>query len=182
MSDARPRISLIWAMASNRVIGANNALPWRLPADLRHFRHLTLGHPVIMGRRNHESLGRPLPGRRNIVITRQAGYGAEGCTVVGSVEEALRAAAGDTEIFIIGGATIYAQTLDRADRLYATLIDAAVPGDTLFPPFDTREWVEIAREPHPADAENPFSYVFVTWDRPPGWKYQPPAPQAATAA
>ncbi|MDA8362555.1 MAG: type 3 dihydrofolate reductase [Gammaproteobacteria bacterium] len=166
MNSTRSRISLVWAMASNRVIGANNALPWRLPADLRYFRRLTLGHHVIMGRRNYESLGRPLPGRDNIVITRQADYRAPGCAVVGSVEEALRVAATDPEIFVIGGATLYAQTLALADRLYATLIDAQVAGDTLFPEFDTQAWIETAREQHLADADNPFNYCFVTWERP----------------
>ncbi len=173
MSIARSRISLIWAMASNRVIGANNALPWRLPADLRHFRNLTLGHHVIMGRRSYESLGRPLPGRDNIVVTGQKDFQAEGCTVAGSIEEALRAAAGDPEIFVIGGATLYAQTLGFADRLYATLIEASVPGDTLFPDFDTRAWVETARETYPADENNPFDFSFVTWERPPYRKDNP---------
>ncbi len=167
MSAPQSRISLIWAMTSNRVIGADNALPWRLPADLRQFRRLTLGHHVIMGRRNYESLGRPLPGRDNIVVTRQADYQAAGCTVVGSVEEALRTAAGDPEIFVIGGATLYAQTLGLADRLYVTLIDAQIPGDTLFPDFDMQAWVETARELHLADHDNPFNYSFVTWDRRP---------------
>ncbi len=165
MTAARGRISLIWAMANNRVIGANNTLPWRMPADLRHFRLLTLGHPVIMGRRNYESLGRPLPGRKNIVVTRQADYRAEGCEVAGSLEDALRKTAGNPEIFIIGGATLYAQTLGLADRLYATLIDAQVQGDTLFPEFDERAWTETAREAHLADEQNPFNYCFVTWDR-----------------
>ncbi len=182
MSAPRSRISLIWAMTSNRVIGVHNALPWRLPADLRHFRKLTLGHHVIMGRRNYESIGRPLPGRKNIVVTRQADYRADGCIVVGSIEEALRTAAGDPEIFVIGGATLYAQTLGVADRLYATLIDAHIPGDTLFPDFDTKAWVETAHEPHRADQDNPFDYSFVTWERPPGWNGRATPPAAGMQA
>ncbi|MHB8454854.1 MAG: type 3 dihydrofolate reductase [Acidiferrobacterales bacterium] len=174
MSRAISRISLIWAMTSNRVIGANNTLPWKLPADLRHFRRLTTGHHIIMGRKNYESLGRALPDRVNIVVSRQPGYQAPGCTVVRSIDEALRVASGDPEIFVIGGATIYAQTLDRADRLYVTLIDAKIPGDTVFPDFEGNAWLETAREEHAADEQNRHSYTFITLDR-------KPAPSAATA-
>ncbi len=167
MSAVTSRISLIWAMANNRVIGANNTLPWKLPADLRHFRRLTSGHHIIMGRRNYESLGRALPDRVNIVVSRQPGYHAPGCTVVRSIDEALHAASGDPEIFVIGGATIYAQTLDRADRLYVTLINAKIPGDTVFPDFEGNAWLETAREEHTADQQNRHSYTFITLDRKP---------------
>jgi len=158
-------ISIITAMDENRVIGRANALPWRLPNDLRRFRRLTTGHAVIMGRRNYESIGRPLPERRNIVITRQPGYSAPGCQVVHSLEQALAAAGEDPEIFIIGGAEIYAQALPRAARLYLTLVHAAVAGDVRFPPFDQGEWREIERERHEADDRHPYPYSFVVLER-----------------
>jgi dihydrofolate reductase len=158
-------ISIIAAMAENRVIGANNALPWRLPADLGHFRRLTSGHHVIMGRRNYESIGKPLPDRTNIVITRNPEYRAPGCHVAHSLEEGLALARNDPEIFIIGGADIYRQAFDRADRLYLTLIHASVDGDTYFPEFNERQWREIDRERHQPDAKNSFGYTFVTYDR-----------------
>ncbi len=165
MTGSRSRISLIWAMANNRVIGANNTLPWKLPADLRHFRTLTTGHHIIMGRKNYESIGRPLPDRVNIVVSRQAAYEAPGCVVVGSIEEALQRAAGDPEIFVIGGAAIYAQTLEHADRLYLTRINAQIQGDTFFPDFAEGAWRETAREDHLADERNPYDYSFITLER-----------------
>lgn len=159
------RISLIAAMAENRVIGANNALPWRLPADLKHFRRLTSGHHIIMGRRNYESIGKPLPDRTNIVITRNADYRAPGCLVRNSIEEALAAVRDDSEVFIIGGAEIYRQVLDRADRLYLTLIHSNIQGDTYFPEFNGYQWQEISRESHTADEANPHAYTFLTYAR-----------------
>jgi dihydrofolate reductase len=152
-------------MAENRVIGVNNTLPWRLPADLRHFRQLTTGHHVIMGRRNYESIGRPLPDRTNIVVTRNRDYRAPGCEVRHSLEEALRDASGDPEVFVIGGAEIYRQALDKADRIYLTLVHADVPGDTFFPEFDARDWNEISCARHEADEKNPYACSFVTYDR-----------------
>ncbi len=154
-------------MAENRVIGANNALPWRLPADLKHFRSLTSGHHIIMGRRNYESIGRPLPDRTNIVVTRNTDYRAPGCLVRNSIEEALAAVRNDSEIFIIGGAEIYRQVLDRADRLYLTLIHASIQGDTFFPEFNGHQWQEISRENHSADDMNPHAYTFLTYARQP---------------
>jgi dihydrofolate reductase len=158
-------ISIIAAMAENRVIGSHNALPWKLPADLRHFRTLTTGHHVIMGRRNYESIGRPLPHRKNIVVTRRSGYTAPGCLVTHSLEEALELARGDPEVFIIGGGEIYRQALDRADRQYLTLVHARVAGDTLFPEFDWNEWKVLSRERHEADDKNPHAYSFITLER-----------------
>lgn len=152
-------------MAENRVIGVDNTLPWRLPADLKHFRRLTSGHPVIMGRRNFESIGKPLPERDNIVVTRNPDYRAPGCVVTHSLEEALTAAQNDAEIFIIGGADIYRQALSRADRLYLTLVHADVPGDTYFPEFDPAQWHETRRERHAADEKNAYAYTFLTYDR-----------------
>lgn len=159
------RISLIAALAENGIIGKDNALPWRLPADLKHFRRITTGHPVIMGRRNYESIGRPLPERRNIVMTRRPGYSAPGCTVVASLEAALAAARGAPETFVIGGAEIYAQTLCLAERLYLTLVHARVAGDTVFPALDWTEWRETSRERHEADARHSYAYSFVTLER-----------------
>lgn len=158
-------ISIIVAMAENRVIGVNNTLPWRLPADLRHFRRLTTGHHVIMGRRNYESIGRPLPDRTNIVVTRNPAYRAPGCRVRHSLEDALRDVGNDPEVFIIGGAEIYRQALGKADRIYLTLVHATIGGDTRFPEFDTREWNETSRARHEADEKNPYAYSFVTYDR-----------------
>lgn len=164
-SETRNLISIIAAMAENRVIGVDNTLPWRLPADLGHFRRLTTGHHVIMGRRNYESIGKPLPERTNIVVTRNRDYRAPGCVVVHSLEEALKRAQADAEIFVIGGAEIYQQALARADRLYLTLVHADVAGDTYFPDFAPDRWKEISRERHEADAKNPYPYSFLIYDR-----------------
>lgn len=170
MRPSRPRIALIWAMARNRVIGRGNALPWRLPADMRHFKTLTTGHPVIMGRKTFESLGRPLPNRTNIVITRDPGYAPPGCLVAYSVDEALAEAvqhtsSDDAEIFVIGGENLYAQMLPRADRLYVTLVEADVDGDAWFPAFDWQEWRETARSARAADDSNTYACTFLTLER-----------------
>ncbi|OGI65699.1 MAG: dihydrofolate reductase [Candidatus Muproteobacteria bacterium RBG_16_60_9] len=158
-------ISLIAALAENRVIGNHNALPWRLPADLQHFRKLTTGNPVIMGRRNFESIGRPLPQRTNIVVTRRPNFQATGCIVVDSLDSAFAACREAPDVFIIGGAEIYAQTIDRADRLLLTLVHAAVPGDTFFPEIDWSPWRETARESHAPDERHAHAYSFVTYER-----------------
>lgn len=158
-------MSIIAALAENRVIGANNALPWRLPEDLKRFRRLTTGHAVIMGRRNYESIGRPLPERLNIVVTRNLSFRAPGCTVVHSPGAAFAAAGNATEVFIIGGADVYAQTLARADRMYLTWVHAEVPGDARFPEFAVNEWTEVERTRHEADAGHAYAYSFVTLAR-----------------
>lgn len=164
MTDGR-RISLIVAMAANRVIGRGNALPWRLPEDLRRFKRLTMGHTLVMGRKTWESIGRPLPGREIVVITRQEGYGVPpGVSVARSVEEALEAARGD-EIFIAGGEEIFRQTIGRADRLYLTLIHEDFPGDTFFPEIDPARWRLVLREDREPTEEVPFAYSFLTYDR-----------------
>lgn len=152
-------------MAENRVIGVNNALPWRLPEDLKYFRRLTTGHHVIMGRRNYESIGKPLPERTNIVVTHNPDYAAPGCHVVHSIIDALQLAKDDTEVFIIGGAQLYRQTLDRADRMYLTLIHADITGDVLFPEFNWNEWKDVARCRHEPDDRHPYSYSFITLDK-----------------
>jgi len=158
-----PRISIIAALARNGVIGRGNAMPWHLPEDLRHFRALTMGHPIIMGRKTHESLGRPLPGRRNIVVSRDARFRAAGCEAVPSIEAALATCAGAAEIFIIGGAQIYAASLPLADRLHLTEIQADFEGDAHFPAIDWRDWREVARRPQRSDAG--FDYDFATYER-----------------
>lgn len=162
------RITLIAAVARNRAIGAGNALPWRLPEDLKRFKSLTLGHPIIMGRKTWQSLGRPLPGRTNIVVSRSAGLEAPGGSVAGSLEASLSMAAnaGADEAFIIGGAEIYAQALPFADCLQLTEIDRDFAGDAFFPAFDPAHWRETARESHHAhQAEADFDYAFVTYER-----------------
>ena len=161
------KISMIAAMAHDRVIGKDNQMPWHLPADLAHFKRITLGKPILMGRKTFESIGRPLPGRRNLVISRNPDYQAEGIEVVGSVEAALALLAGSSveELMVIGGGHLYAEMLPSADCLYLTRIDLAVEGDTRFPAFDDGQWQRIECESHPADEKNPHPYSFETWQR-----------------
>ena len=147
--------SLIVARARNNVIGRDGGMPWHLPADLKYFKAVTMGKPVIMGRRTFESIGRPLPGRDNVVISRQEGWGHAGTVTVHSLEAALDRAAAADEAMVIGGAQIYAQALPLADRLYITEIDAEVDGDTVFPEFDETDWDEIGRRDVRADAGCP---------------------------
>jgi dihydrofolate reductase len=160
------RISLVVAMAANRVIGRDNGLPWHLPADLQHFKRITMGKPILMGRRTWESIGRPLPGRTSIVISRDAGYAAPGCIVVHSIDAALQAAAecGD-EAMVIGGAEFYRQVLPRADTLYLTRIHADFEGDTFFPELDDSEWREVEHSDREPDVKNPYRYSFIRLDR-----------------
>ncbi|WP_429038953.1 type 3 dihydrofolate reductase [Aeromonas veronii] len=161
------KISMIAAMAHDRVIGKDNQMPWHMPADLAHFKRVTLGKPVLMGRKTFESIGRPLPGRRNLVISRNPDYQAEGVEVIDSVGAALALLAGSdvAELMVIGGGHLYGQLLPRADRLYLTRIDLAVEGDTRFPAFDDGQWQRIECESHPADEKNPHPYSFETWQR-----------------
>lgn len=158
-------ISLIVAMDRKRGIGVEGRLPWRLPADLKRFRELTMGHHLIVGRKTFESIGRPLPGRQTIIVTRDRTYQAAGCFITHSVEEAiaLAQARGETEVFICGGAEIYAQSLPSADRLYPTLVEAEVAADTFFPEWpakDASEWVELESHSHPADEKNQHPFIF----------------------
>lgn len=150
-------------MDRNRVIGRDNALPWRLPADLAYFKRVTLGHPVIMGRRTWESIGKPLPGRHNIVVSRDPAYRAHGATVVHSLAEAWRVAGEAQEAFVIGGTSLFAEALPDADRIHLTEVEAEVEGDTHFPPFDRTEWVEreVARQPRDERHEFPFRIVML---------------------
>ena len=169
-TNVRPQIALIWAMTRNRVIGLHNKLPWRLPADLQHFRKLTSGHPVVMGRLTYESLGRPLPNRTNIVLSSDHHFAAPGCFVAHTIDDALTLAAAhmpetDPFIFIIGGARLYAQMLPKADRLYMTLVETEVEGDAWFPVFDTQSWRESHRQICPHDEKNPYACTFLTLER-----------------
>ena len=158
-------LSLIAALDRNRLIGAGGALPWRLPEDLRHFKALTWGKPVLMGRKTWDSLGRPLPGRRNIVITRQPGWQAAGAETVHGLEAALALCGEAPEVMVIGGAEIYRQALPLARRLYLTEIDAAFTGDAWFPERDGRHWRETARETRFTAGPPPLTYAFVRYDR-----------------
>ncbi len=161
----KPLISIISAMARNRVIGHENRLPWHLPADLAHFKAVTMGKPMVMGRKTWESLPGLLPGRPHIVVSRNRGYRAEGATVVHSLEEAIDAAGQVDELMIVGGANLYAQALSLARRMYLTLIDVEVEGDARFPAFDMDEWRETAREGYQADQRNPHDYQFITLEK-----------------
>lgn len=162
-AGARLRLCLIAALASNRVIGAGGGLPWRLPEDLKRFKALTMGHPIIMGRRTWASLGHALPGRRNIVVTRQSGFAAPGAEIAASLEEAI-ALCGDAPLaFVIGGAELYAAALPLAEALELTEIDAAFEGDTWFPAFERSAWREVRRERH-RSAEG-LKFDFVRYER-----------------
>lgn len=164
----KPRLCLIAAMAANRVIGAGNKMPWHLPADLQHFKQLTLGKPVLMGRKTFESIGcKPLPGRVNIVITRNKNFAANGALLAGDLHSALALAEQHAldEIMIMGGANIYEQALPLADRLYLTFIQLNTPGDAFFPDISAFRWNEIASKSFTPDEKNPYNYSFVTLER-----------------
>ena len=156
----KPTVSIIVAMAKNRVIGKDNDMPWHLPADLQHFRKVTTGKPIIMGRKTYESIGRPLPKRHNIIISRNCDYKVEGCDVVGSLDEAVKIAGDVEELFIIGGGFLYDETIDQADKLYLTFIDLEVEGDTFFPEYEHLNIQNIASEHHIKDEKNPYNYEF----------------------
>ncbi len=165
------KLALIVAAAENGVIGKNNALPWHLPEDMRYFRRITMGKPIVMGRKTFESIGKSLPGRANIVITRNAAYRAEGVSVVSSLAEALALARhiamldGAEEAVVIGGAEIYQVALPQADRLYFTEVHARVEGDAVLPEIDWSQWLEVSREHHAAQAPNRYDYSFVCYER-----------------
>ncbi|MBI4291792.1 MAG: dihydrofolate reductase [Betaproteobacteria bacterium] len=164
-----PRIAIIAALDRNRVIGRSGELPWRIAEDLKRFKNLTVGHPVIMGRRTYESIvaisGKPLPGRDNIIITGTADYSAPGCRVVHSFQDALAAAKQAGDAFVIGGAEIYAISLPYARRLWLTEIDAEFEGDAFFPEFDRKAWRELSRETHHVPGAAGFRYDFVLYER-----------------
>ena len=158
-------MSIIAAMDRNRLIGNNNQLPWHLPADLAHFKQVTMGKPVIMGRKTFESIGRPLPGRTNIVLTHSTDLDAGGIIKVQSLQQALDCVADQEEAMIIGGGSIYRLALPLADRLYLTYVESSFEGDAWFPDFDTGLWHVIAEEQHPADDKNTVDFRFVTYQR-----------------
>ena len=162
----KPRLSIIVAMAKNRVIGANNALPWHLSADLKRFKALTMGHHIIMGRKTFESIGRILPGRTMVVVTRNPRFEAAGTIVVHSFDAAMAKCAGDDEAFVIGGEALFVAALQVADRIYLTEIKASIPGDTFFPRLQSADWQEASRENH-EDFGSGLAYDFVTLDRNP---------------
>jgi dihydrofolate reductase len=159
------RLSVVVAADERGGIGRAGGLPWHLPEDLKRFKALTMGKPIVMGRRTWDSIGRPLPGRRSIVVSRQSGLAIAGAEVVGSLEQALDAAAGAPEVCVIGGAGLYRLALPRADVVHLTRVHAAVDADTFLPPLEPSEWEEVSREPHPADARHAHPYSFVTLRR-----------------
>lgn len=156
--------SIIVATSRNRVIGKDNALPWHLPADLKYFKAITMGKPIVMGRKTFESIGRPLPGRQNIVLTRDPEWSAEGVTVVNDVDDMARSVAVADEVMIIGGAQVYDLTMNYVDRLYVTEVECNVDGDAYFPAIDSTIWQEVSRDRHALDGENP-AYSFVVYKR-----------------
>ena len=158
-------LSLIVAMDDNRLIGNKNKLPWHLPADLAFFKRTTMGKPIVMGRKTFESIGKPLPGRRNIVITRDAAFSAAGCEISNSIETAMSLTSNDDEVMLIGGASLYRQTLARAMQLYITRIHHSFDGDTWFPDINLGEWKEVNREDFDADHNNQYAYSFIKYVR-----------------
>ncbi|WP_077618507.1 dihydrofolate reductase [Bacillus sinesaloumensis] len=159
-------ISLLVAMDKNRLIGKDNDLPWRLPADLAYFKRVTMGHPIIMGRKTYDSIGRPLPGRENIIVTRDTSYKMEGCKVIHSIEEIVKMRKeSEQELFVIGGAEIFKEILPYSDRLYITEIEEEFEGDTYFPAFDKSEWKIISKEQGIKDEKNPYDYKFLVYEK-----------------
>ncbi len=158
-------ISQVVAVSENGVIGRDGGLPWHLPADLKHFRALTMGHAILMGRRTHESIGRPLPGRRNLVLTRRQDFRADGCVVVHTLEAAFEAVAKDEELMVIGGEALYRLTLPLTQRIYLTRVSGVFEGGVRFPSLVPTEWTEIRREEHRANEQNPHDYSFICLER-----------------
>ena len=159
------RLSIVVAMDDNRLIGSKNQLPWHLPADLAYFKKLTTGKSILMGRKTYDSIGRPLPNRRNIVITRNANISIPGCEVVSSIDHALELTKDDREVMVIGGASLCEQILPKINRLYITKIDGEFEGDVFFPKYDDFDWFEVSCESHPKDNSNAYSYKFIVLDR-----------------
>lgn len=163
------RLSLIVATANNRVIGRENKMPWHLPNDLKYFKHVTMGKPIIMGRKTYDSIGRPLPGRSNIVVTRQTDWQPDGVNVVHSLAEGIACAESlprdDEEVIVIGGSQIYRAALPQAQRIYLTEIHADFDGDAFFPEISRDEWKEVGRDKHFADSANPYDHTFIVLDR-----------------
>jgi dihydrofolate reductase len=161
----QPIISIVVAMARNRTIGVNNTLPWRCPEDLKHFKALTMGHHMIMGRKTFDSIGKPLPGRTTVIVTRNENLYIEGCVMAHSLEKAIASCGEDKEIFIVGGAELYTLSIPLADRLYITHVQKEVTGDAYFPEFNQAEWRELSREKRSQELPEPLEYDFVTYQR-----------------
>ncbi len=159
------RLTIVAAVADNGVIGRAGTLPWHLPDDLRRFKALTMGRPILMGRRTFESIGRPLPGRRNLVLTRNSRAFPAGVQAVPSLQRALEECAGESELCVIGGADVFRETLPRADRLELTRVHATMDGDVRFPDYDAAQWRELSRSEHPADARHAWPMTFQTLGR-----------------
>jgi dihydrofolate reductase len=159
------KLAIIVATDEQGLIGKDNDLPWKLSADLQYFRRVTMGKPLIMGRNTHESIGRALPGRKNIIITKNEAYQAEGCTVVHSITDALMACEQVEEVMVMGGASLYEQLLPSADKLYLTQVHASLAGDTWFPTWNKNAWSEISREDHLADEKNDYAYSFIIYEK-----------------
>ncbi len=158
-------LSLIVAMARNRTIGINNTLPWRCPEDLKHFKALTMGHHMIMGRKTFDSIGKPLPGRTTVIVTRNAELKVEGCVVAHSLQQAISACANDSEIFIVGGAELYTQALPLVDKLYITEIQQDVEGDAHFPEFDQSRWQLVSKDVRSQETPQPLEFHFASYQR-----------------
>ncbi len=155
-------VTFVVAAAANNAIGKDNQLLWKLPTDLKHFKTITSGHTIVMGRKTFDSMGKPLPNRRNIVITRNPDLKIEGAEVTQSLAEVLERCKKDGEVFVIGGAEIYKEALERTNRIYLTRVHKAFDGDAYFPDLDPKKWVEVAREDHQADEKNPIDFSFIT--------------------
>jgi dihydrofolate reductase len=159
------KLAIIVATDEQGLIGKDNDLPWKLSADLQYFRKVTMGKPIIMGRNTHDSIGRALPGRKNIVVTSNSQFIAEGCTVVCSIEQAVTECEDAEEVMVMGGASLYKQFLPHAHRLYLTQVHASLEGDTWFPDWQRSEWQQVSREDHVADDKNDYDYSFIVFDR-----------------
>jgi len=158
-------LSIIVALSENNVIGTGNRLPWKISADLRRLKNLTMGHHLLMGRKTFESIGRPLPGRVNIIITRNENFKAEGCVVTKSMHEALEVSRNDSETFVFGGGEIFREAISLVRKIYMTRVHAEIAGDTFFPVLNPDEWKEVSREDHTKDEHNEYDYSFITYDR-----------------
>tara|TARA_B100000953_G_scaffold240756_1_gene202415 strand:+ start:4417 stop:4902 length:486 start_codon:yes stop_codon:yes gene_type:complete len=159
------QLSIIVAMDKNRVIGKDGTLPWHISSDLKNFKKITMGKPILMGRKTHESIARPLPGRENIILTKNQNYFSEGCVVKNNLDEVFSHCEKVTELMVMGGATLYEQTLDKAEKLYVTEVRASIDGDTFFPEYDPDQWTEIAKDSFKADENNEYDYSFTVLER-----------------
>lgn len=166
-NNVKPRLSLIVAMAKNRIIGADGKIPWHLPRELQLFKRVTMGHHMVMGRKTYESIGRLLPGRTTVIVTRQQDYAVPGAVIAHSLEDALARCAGDPEIFVIGGGELYRAAMPRADRIYLTVVDAEPAGDTRMPELDPAQWTLVSTEQFGRDERHAHDYRFEIHDRVP---------------